>query len=466
MGARSQSRLLLTNGTVFTGGAWQKSDLRIVGEKIAEIAGGLSPEPGESCVDVTGRHLLPGGVDPHVHLSTSDPAPPFVADDFESGSAAALAGGITTVANMTFANDPESLLATLERDHPRVAAQAMADIVLHPVLDPSRALGHEELPNLRSRGVSTLKLFTLLPTFEQARPKLLRLFEAARDLGLLTLVHCEDFGVLNRANEELFAQGRGTLRYFAESRPVEAEVCAVEAVIALCERSRAPTYVVHLSSRLALEACRAARAQGAPLYVESRPVYFQLTRECYQRKDGPLFVVQPPLRERSDREALWEGLADGSIDTLGSDHVGWSRAQKLDPAHDLANLRPGVPDLEYMLPLIYSEGVRRGRLTIERFVDLTATHPAKLLGLYPTKGVLAPGSDADMAVWDFEARRRLDGARGRSRAGFCAYEGQELQGWPVMTVRRGEIVFDDGRVLAVPGSGRLLRCGPTQPLRS
>jgi dihydropyrimidinase len=215
-------------------------------------------------------------------------------------------------------------------------------------------------------------------------------------------------------------------------------------------------HVVHLSSARALDACRDARRRGAPLYVETRPLYLHLTSERMQGPDAPLYVGQPPLRTRQDVDALWSGLADGSIDVLATDHAPWTREQKLDPALTITRLRPGVSDLKTMLPMYFSEGVHKRRLSLERFVATTSTNAARIFGLYPKKGVLQAGSDADVVIWDPARRDTVRAADDPSKADYSVYEGWDVTGWPRTVIRRGEIVVDDGELTGRAGTGTLI----------
>ncbi|HXU01596.1 MAG TPA: amidohydrolase family protein, partial [Polyangia bacterium] len=310
------------------------------------------------------------------------------------------------------------------------------------------------------------KVFMCLPTFEANVPQFTRALKAAGDAGGITLVHCEDLATIECCTTMLAAHAHIDLGHFADSRPVAAETVATERAIAMCRATRAPTYIVHLSSARALAACAAARAEGLPVYVETRPLYLHMTAERYQGSDGPLYVAQPPLRERADQDALWRGLVDGSVDTIGSDHAPWTRELKLDPRLDVERCRSGVAELDTMLPLLYTEGVMTGRLSPERFVALTATNAARLFGMFPRKGTIAVGSDADVAIWETRERRTIRDSDLFSRAGHSVYTGRELRAWPHATIRRGELVFESGKVLGQPGSGRPIARGPTTPPRT
>lgn len=436
---------LVRGGSVFTPEGLVRADLRVRGEIIEAIDERIDPLIGEPIYDASERLVLPGGIDPHAHLG-----PPWV-DDFRSGSEAALAGGITTIGCMTGARENETLDEAIARETQRVTREAIADIFLHPIVsDP----GSVPLDALHDGGVRSLKVFMVNRRFDERESEFRALFERAAARGLLMVVHCEDASLLRAAAERLEAAGTTSLRYFAESRPVEAEVRAVERAVQICEATRAPIYIVHLSSKRALDVCRDARERGLPVHVETRPLYLYFTSERFRTADGPLYIGQPPLREPEDVEAMWAGLADGSIETLGTDHAPWTREQKLDPELDIGRLRPGVSNLQLVLPMLYSDGVASGRLTLERFVAVTSSNAAKLFGLYPRKGAIRVGSDADLALWDPTRKRTVRRDRLRSRAGFSLYEGREVTGWPVTVFRRGERVFDSDRLLASDG-GRL-----------
>lgn len=447
---RQEREILIRGGRVVNADGVRTADLRIRGSTVAEIGSGLRASAGARVIDASGRLLMPGGVDPHTHLH-----PGFV-DDLTSGSQAALAGGITTVGTFAGPRQGETALAALERMTAQVRSDAIADVMLHVSAWPPGAELRDALPALVENGQPSIKLYMVRPDFGAQMPDVIRLLEAARDAGVVTLIHCEDGALLAAAVRRLEAEGRTTLRDYGASRPVIAEVAATAMAAALCESTGAPMHVVHLSSARALDACRDARQRGAPLYVETRPLYLHLTSERMSGADAPLYVGQPPLRTRSDVDALWRGLADGSIDVLATDHAPWTREQKLDPALTITRLRPGVSDLKTMLPMFFSEGVRKRALPLERFVATTSTNAARIFGLYPRKGVLQPGSDADVVIWDAARRDTVRAEDDPSRADYSVYEGWDVTGWPRTVIRRGEIVVQDGALTGRAGSGALV----------
>jgi dihydropyrimidinase len=448
--------LVVRGGTVVTAGGSGLADVGVAGGKIVQLGGSLR---GRREIDAAGALVLPGGIDMHVHLSPPEPPEPGVpgwADDFGSGSRAAIAGGVTTIGNMTFPWAGQSLREALDRDR-AAAASAAVDYVLHPVLsDPSPA-AVAEVPGLAADGHTSLKIFMVDPAFEEHADQAIAAIAAAGRSGMLTLLHCEDGPLVRFAGEALVARGQGGLASWGPSRPAFAERAAVDRAAAICEATGSPVYIVHLSSRLALTSARRAQAAGLPVFVETRPVYLHLTGEVLREPDGGKYIGSPPLREPDDVAALWSALADGTIHTLGSDHAPWLLADKTDPALDVTTARQGVADLETLMPMLFSAGVATGRLSLARFVSLTSTAPARLFGLYPRKGTIAVGSDADLVVLDPQARKVIDGRSMQSRAGYSVYDGTTVTGWPRYTVSRGEVVLDGGELAAPPGRGQWLR---------
>ncbi len=443
------SGILIRNGKVVNADGSISADVRIVGERVVEVGPNLSRGSESREIDATGMIVIPGGIDPHTHLH-----PPFV-DTLTTGTAAALAGGITTVGTFATPQQGEDALQALDRMERAIGREAMADVVLHTVTRPPFEHHLPMMSAIAERGQPSIKIFMLWRGFGAHLGGLIELLGAARDAGVVTLIHCEDEAILGAAARRLVAQGRTSLSHFAQSRPVISEVIATQQAAALCEVTGAPMQVVHLSSRRALEACRNQDTAGLPLYVEVRPLYLHLTEERLLGPDGPLFVGQPPLRSAEDAQALWKGIDEGLVDLLATDHAPWTRAQKLDPQLSITNLRPGVSDLRFMLPIYYSEGVAKGRISLERFVATTSTNAARILGLYPQKGVIQQGALADVVVLD---PNRVAPARSHddpSNSDYCAYEGWEVTGWPVITIRRGQVVFENGNVLGLPGTGQL-----------
>ncbi len=456
--------LAIKGGTVVTSGSAGVCDLGVLEGRIVQLGGEVK---GRREIDAGGKYVFPGGIDVHVHFTSMvEPGPGIEVrpDDFYTGSEAAIAGGITTIGNMTFQRKGETLHDAIARDQAVAERDAAVDYILHPVvMDPSdRTIA--EIPILASKGHASIKIFMVFGHFDQHVEGYLRAMQAAARSGALTMIHCEEGALIRCLCRELLAQGLGGARYYPDSRPPFTELVSVERAVGFSQATGAPIYVVHLSSTAALDACRRARAGGVPVYVETRPIYLYLTREMFEQPDGAKYVGNPPLRETVDVRAIWHGLWSGDIQCLCSDHAPWTLTQKLDPSLDITTFRPGVADLETLMPMLYSEGVRGNRISLSRFVEVTATNTAKLFGLYPQKGTIAVGSDADVVIWDPNLRRTIDGATMRSKAGHTVYDGREMHGGPEYTISRGEIVFEGGHVTARRGRGRWVRRNRTMSL--
>ncbi len=441
--------LLLKGGLVVNSDGRRVADVRILGQLITEIGPNLTSSANSRIIDATDQLVIPGGIDPHTHLQGA-----FV-DDLATGTAAAVAGGITTVGTFSNAANGESTIDAMHRSLAEAERNAISDVFFHASLwlpDPARK---EVLPELAALGQPSHKVFMTRANFASYRGAFIELLEAARDAGVLSLMHCEDGQILAAALRRLQADGRTALRqHYAESRPILAEELATQEAVALCKLTGAPMHLVHLSAERALDAARAPEYLELPLSIETRPLYLYFTEEWLRGPLGPLYVGQPPLRPASDVEALWEGLADGRINMVATDHAPWMRAQKLDPTLDVSRLRPGVSDLRFMLPVLYSEGVRRGRITAERFVELTSTAAAKTFGLYPERGSVQEGSLADVTVIDPNLEHVVSADDDPSRSDYTPFEGWAVTGWPIITIRRGDIVFENWTVTAQPGSGQ------------
>jgi dihydropyrimidinase len=388
----------------------------------------------------------------------TEPAPgePVRPDDFESGTRAAVAGGITTVGSMAHQWVGGTLQDAIDREVIAARGRTLTDFFVHPVLNDPTSSARAEIADLERTGQPSVKVFMSFRGFDDRVEEYLEAFREAGRHGVRVLVHCEDGALIRRMAVWLVEDGMRDAGFYPRAHPVGSEVAAVTRAIEFARAADVSIYVVHLGSADALDVCRSARARGQRIAVETRPMYLHLTRETLEASDGARYVGNPPVGGEGDRVALWEGLAAGDVDTVCSDHAPWTLEQKLDPTRDVSSFLPGVADLETLMPMLFSEGVRAGKLSFERFVEVTSTGAARLFGLYPTKGVIAEGSDADLGIWNPRVRRRIDGARMQSRAGYSVYDGWDVHGWPVVTVSRGEVVWAEGDVQGAPGRGRLL----------
>ena len=448
--AQPDPETIIRGGDVFVEGGVRAADVRIVGAVITEVGSALEPRDATTrIVDADGLLVLPGGIDPHVHLGAAR------ADDYDSGSRAALAGGITTISNFGGVREGETPAQALQRARPDIEAQSIADVIFHPIVSDPASASADTLEALAAAGQTTIKVFMVRPSFDQAVPGFMATLRAARDTGVLMMLHCEDAAIVQSTAEQFIADGRGSLAHFADARPVAAEVAATQRAVAMAEATGAPIYIVHLSSERALRVTEEAQARGVPVYVETRPIYLHLTRERFDGDTPGLYIGQPPLRTRDDLDALWDGIARGTIHVVATDHVAYTREEKLDPSQNVARHRAGMSNLQVMLPMLFSDGVRSGRISLDRFVEVTSTNPARLFGLYPRKGVVAVGSDADVVLWDPDETRTIRDEDMFSGSGYSVHAGRVVTGWPTLTMRRGEIVYRDGEIRGEAGSGQL-----------
>lgn len=453
--------LVIRGGKIVNGDGTSAVDIGIKDGRIVQIGGDLEAA---SEIDADGKLVIPGGVDAHVHLTLPPgmPGAPEWVDDFSSGSAAAAAGGITTLGNMSFLMPGEGPLAALERES-RVASElSIADFFLHPVLTHGSPDVLEEIPQLLASGCNTIKFFMSFPTFDDNVEFYLQATQLAGEHDLVTLIHCEDYPIIEHATRQLVSEGRSSIQNYPDSRPILSEVVATQRAIAFAEATGAPVYIVHLSSERAMAACAEAQSRGVPILVETRPLYLHLTADRFEGDDAGKYVGQPPLRFPSDVDALWSAIQQGTLHTVCTDHAPWALADKLDPSHTVEDVRPGTENLQVMLPMLFSEGVRTGRISLSRFVEVTSTNVAKIFGLYPRKGAILPGSDADLVIFDPELTRTIDNEMLKSNVDYSVFEGWEVTGWPVTTVRRGEVIFQDDEVIAKPGSGQLVQRQATE----
>ena len=461
------AELIIRNGLIVTAEGRMEADVRIRGETIAEIGPNLSSNTGGSEIDARGMLLLPGAVDTHTHLNVEMPDPPRPQgnqDDYVSGSAAAFAGGATTISNFIPLLPNEDVSAYAARVIGGIERSAMADFFIHVTIgnDPT-PFTPEMLAELAGQGfVSTGEDFLARESFDRNALTWFKTFRDSGPAGVLSMLHAEDYSILAEAQERLMAEGRGSIHNFAQSAPVIAEVVAVERGVAIAEATGSPVYILHTSSGRALKVAEDAMARGLPVYVETRPMYLHLTQEVYQRPDAGLYLGGPPLREKWDQDMLWEGIAKGTIHTIGTDHTGYSKEVKLDPTQTIVDRRMGLSNLQEYLPMMFSEGVLKERITLEQFVAVTSTNAAKLFGMYPRKGTIQVGSDADIVIWDPTITKTIRDEDQLSNVKYSTYAGWEVTGFPRTTIRRGEVVYDNDQVIAQPGSGKFI---PGEPFR-
>ena len=413
-------------------------------------------DPGTADVDARGLHVLPGGVDVHTHLDL-DLGGARTADDFESGTAAAACGGITTICDYAWQGKGQSLADTIAAWSVKARGRAHVDYGFHIILSDVTDERIAEIPAIVGAGYPSFKVFTIRE-FGIGDEALLRVLRAARRAGAIVNVHCENSEMLDLAEKDMIAAGRLDPRFYAESRPARAEAEATRRVIDYAEHVDAEVYIVHMSCEGAVDAVRAARKRGVRVWGETRPIYLGLTSERYDPGglEAAKVIGAPPLRALPDQAALWDALRAGDLQTIGSDNTSWTVDQKAEGIRDFRRVPYGVPGLETEMRVIYSEGVSRGRISLQTFVAAFATNPAKIFGLYPRKGTIAVGSDADLVLFDPRKTEVIDERTLHSRAGYDPFHAFKVSGVPVLTVSRGEIIARNGKLLSQPGRGEHL----------
>jgi dihydropyrimidinase len=448
--------VIIKNGTVVNGHETFNLDIGVRGSRIQQIGGSMSSD---KVIDAQGKFVLPGGIDPHVHLSSPrdpDKMPHSWTDDFYVGSLAAIAGGVTTFGNMTFPWPDQSLEQGIERDLVEASKFAAIDYFIHPVLTQPTPENLAFIHKFKDMGIKSLKIFLVNESFERQKAEFLTAIQIAVKSNLIVLLHCEDPKIIDDAIIELEKRKQLDLSYWSESRPVLAEVIAIENALQISKVTGATIYIVHISSEAALRSATRGKVEKIPIFVETRPMYLYLTKERLKEVDGAKYIGAPPLRSQQDADALWQGLVDGSIDLVGSDHAPFTLDAKLDPALDVRTARQGVSDLETSLPMLFSRGVVEGRISINRFVEITSTNPAKIFGISHQKGSIEIGKDADLVIWDPSAKTKIKAKDMASMSGYSVYEDLEITGRPETVLVRGVLVLEKFTARATPGAGKWL----------
>ena len=444
--------LVVRGGTLVTPWAVTTADVGIDRGTIRAVGPGLA---GERTVDAGGKLVLPGAIDAHTHMALPV-AGTRSSDDFYTGTTAAACGGVTTIIDFTVGTPESSIPDEIERRLEEIA-DAVVDVALHGEVIGWEPGGEEEFVEAVRRGVTSFKFYTAYEdSGRRTSPSVMkRAFEALADLGAVTLVHCEDEGLIRSIAEDLSPAELAEMATLAIARPDLCEGAAVTQVGRLAEETGCPTHIVHVSSALGLAAVREARGRGARLTAETCPQYLVLTAESYDRMDGHLFAASPALRTDADQRALWKGLRRQEIDLVATDHCPFTREQKTWRG-SFADLPYGLPGVETLLPLLYSEGVGKGLLHLPDLPRLLSEGPARVYGLYPRKGAIEVGSDADLVVFDPDEAWEIHADGLHMCTDFSPYEGWTVTGRVVTTIARGEVVYSDGALSAARGRGRFL----------
>ncbi len=456
--------LIIKGGTLATAADTFAADVGVKDGRIAALADDLGGA--DEVIDARGKLVLPGGIDSHCHIAQVSSTGLDTADDFESGTRSAMCGGTTTIIPFAAQHRGQSLRQVVQDYHAKADGKASIDYAFHLIVsDPTPQVLGQELPALIVDGYTSFKIYLTYEALKLDDRQVLEVLACARAEGAMVMVHAENHDIIAWLTEKLLAAGRGAPKYHAVAHAAVAEGEATQRAIALAEIADTPLLIVHVSAREAMEQIAAAQARGLRVYGETCPQYLFLTAADIDRPgfEGAKYVCSPPPRDAANQAHIWRGLANGVFQVFSSDHAPYrfadpegKQAHGADaPFNKVAN---GVPGLETRLPLLFSEGVGKGRISLNRFVDVTATAAAKLYGLYPRKGTIAVGADADIAIWDPEAKVTISQSMLHDNMDYTPYEGREVTGWPVLTLSRGEVVWRDGAALGAPGRGQFLPC--------
>ena len=452
--------MVICGGKIATAADTFVADIGIRAGRIAALGTGLGPAT--ETIDATGRLVLPGGIDSHVHLSQPSGPGIVMADDFESGTRSAAFGGNTLV--MPFCMQPKgaSLRQAVKDYHALADQRCYTDVSFHLVItDPTPTLLGQELPALVDDGYTSFKVFMTYQDLALSDMQLLQVFSSARDTGSLVMVHAENYDAIRFLTEQLEQAGKTAPRFHATSRPIAVEREATHRAISLAELVDVPVMIVHVSNGESMEQIRWAQSRGLKVYGETCPQYLVLTEKDLEglNMEGAKYVCSPPPRDHASQKACWNGLQTGVFQVFSSDHCPFRYDDpqgKLVPKGRTSFrwVPNGIPGVETRLPILFSEGVVKGRISLNEFVALTSTNHARMYGLHPRKGTIAIGADADIAIWDAERRMTIRASGLHHGADYTPYEGIEVTGWPITTIVRGKAVVRDGTLVGAKSHGQ------------
>jgi dihydropyrimidinase len=453
--------VLIRNGTIVNADSTVKADLLIDGATIKEIRAGIPASAAQTVVDASGLLLIPGGIDAHTHLDM-----PFggskSADDFETGTRAAAIGGTTTIVDFAIQARGTKMRTALDTWWKKAEGKACIDYGLHMIVTDLPDAGLEDMDEMVREGVASFKLFMAYPNVLMVDDA--TIFKALRQTaknGALICMHAENGSVIDVIVQQALAEGKTAPIYHALTRPTRAEAEAVHRAIAMAEMAGVPIYIVHLSSEDALNQVREARDRGLPAFAETCPQYLLLSLEdnmVDKGWEGAKYVFTPPLRERRNQTKLWQGLLRDNLQVVSTDHCPFCfEDQKALGKDDFTKIPNGGPGIENRLQLLYHYGPICGNLTLNRFVEIVATAPARIFGMYPRKGVLATGSDADIVLWDPAVEYTISASTHHMRVDYSMFEGFHVRGNARDVYSRGELIVSKGEFVGKAGRGNYLR---------
>jgi dihydropyrimidinase len=451
--------LVIRGGTVVLPDGPSSVEIGVLDGRIAGL--GRALPGGTTEIDADGQIVLPGGIDSHCHMDQQPWEGRASADDFRTGTLSAMCGGTTTVIPFAMQMRSQSLQAIVEDYHERAINKAHIDYAFHLIVgDPTPDVLEQQIPRLIAEGCTSIKIYLTYEGLKLDDYEMLKVLEVARREGAMVMVHAENDGCIRWLTERLLEQRKTALKYHVVSHPDIGDREATFRAISLSELAETAILIAHVAAGGAVEEIRRAKLRGLPVFAETCPQYLFLSSEDIDTKDlsGTKFVCTPPPRGRDNQETIWQALIDGSLDIFTSDHSAVKYIDKISAGPDTPfNKVPlGVPGIETRLPLLFSAGVNGKRMSLAQFAQVTATRAAQLFGLFPKKGVIALGSDADIAIWDPNKVVTITNKILHHATDYTPYEGMEVRGWPITTISRGEIVYQNGVVMSNAGRGRFI----------
>jgi len=457
---------VIRNAVVATAADVYQADIGIAGGVITTLGRNLGPARRD--IDAAGRYVLPGGIDTHCHFDQPMRDSVTLADDFLSGPISAAHGGTTTVVPFACQLQGQTARAAVEDYHRRAAGKPVIDYAFHLIIsDPTEAVLRDDLPSLIREGYTSFKIYMTYETLKLNDRQVISVLALARRERAMVMVHAENSDCIAWLTAELERNGQTAPYFHALSRPQAVEREGTHRAITMSEIVDVPILLVHVSSAETVEQIRWAQGRGLRIYAETCPQYLVLTADHLNAPgfEGAKFICSPPPRDAESQQAVWRGLAAGVFQVVSSDHAAFRfddpvGKKRHGTSASFTKVPNGVPGVETRLPLLFSEGVSKGRIDITTFVALAATNAAKLYGLYPRKGTIAVGSDADLVIWDKDREVVITNDLLHHNCDYTPYEGMQVRGWPVMVMSRGEVVVEEGKLQVEPGRGEFLRCGP------
>ncbi len=451
--------LLIRNADIVTADSRSRADIFVENETITRIGSNLDVPPGTEIVDATGKLVFPGFIDPHVHVYLPFMAT-FAKDTHETASIAALIGGTTTFIEMCCPSRLDDALEGYRLWKGKAEGNSACDYSFHMSVTKFEERTESQLREIVGDGIASFKIFLSYKNFFGVTDdEMYQTLRLAKRLGVIVTAHCENAELVSRLQESLLAQGKTGPEWHEPSRPESVEAEGTGRFATFLENTGAAGYVVHLSCKPALDQAMAAKARGVRLWIESVLPHFLLDKTYAERGgiEAMKHIMSPPLRDRANQRVLWDALGKGFIDTVGTDHCPFDTSQKMLGKDAFTSIPNGIPGIEERVNLLYTYGVKRGSLDLHRFVDAASTRAAKIFGLFPRKGTIAVGSDADLVIYDPTYRGKLSAASQHSNCDYNGFEGMEIEGRPAVVTVRGKIQVREGQFVGERGRGRMLK---------